>query len=65
MGDFNLPNIDWGNHAIKPNSYRTLAANMSMGKNIEARLREITKIADNQYNLDLDQANRLQNRYLH
>ena len=28
MGDFNLPNIDWGNHAIKPNSgYSTIAAN--------------------------------------
>ena len=28
MGDFNLPNIDWGNNAITPNSgYSTIAAN--------------------------------------
>ena len=28
MGYFNLPNIDWGNHVIKPNSgFSTIAAN--------------------------------------
>ena len=28
MGDFHLPNIDWGNNAITPNiGYSTLAAN--------------------------------------
>ena len=27
MGDFNLPNIDWGKHAIRPNSgYSSIAA---------------------------------------
>ena len=32
MGDFNLPNIDWGNHAIKPNSGYTTCSIIAANK---------------------------------